>query len=112
MRPWEKRGTNYGSDSPLQTIDHKFLLPSGGSDFSPVATGRQCEGREEKYRLNWRSFWNGPKGPFGPISQDWKIPTWPYNFVLDADGVVRHRNVGGQKLEQAIETLIAEAKRG
>ncbi len=68
--------------------------------------------RLEKYRLNWRSFWNGPKGPFGPISKEWKIPTWPYNFVLDADGVVRHRNVGGQELEQAIEALIAEAKQG
>lgn len=58
--------------------------------------------------INWRSFWNGPQGTRGPISTQWGVTGWPTIYVLDADGVIRYKNVRGAKMDQAITTLLAE----
>ena len=58
--------------------------------------------------LTWRSFWNGPKGTSGPISTEWKVRGWPTIYVMDAEGKIRYKNVRGDELDSAIETLLAE----
>src|SRR5262249_39527415 len=37
----------------------------------------------QKYRINWRSFWNGKDGPGGPIATAWNVRGWPTVYVLD-----------------------------
>ncbi len=63
--------------------------------------------------ITWRSFWNGPTGIRGPISQAWNVSGWPTVYLMDAKGVIRNKWIGAPKtsaLDPAIEKLIAEAR--
>src|SRR3954454_13329195 len=66
----------------------------------------------EKEEITWRSFWNGPKGTGGPISDEWNVHGWPTLYVIDHKGVIRHKFVGSpgdEKLDEAIEKLVEAA---
>jgi len=64
----------------------------------------------EKQKINWRSFWNGPQGPGGPISKAWGVDEWPTICMLDAKGVIRYRasNIDIPAIEEMIQKLLAE----
>ena len=59
--------------------------------------------------ITWRSFWNGEKGTFGPISTKWNVDSWPKTYLIDAKGIIRYKDLKGEKLDEAIEKLMAEA---
>lgn len=66
-------------------------------------------------QITWRSFWNGEKGTGGPISTDWNVQGWPTLYVIDHNGVVRHKwlgSPGNEVMDAAIEKLVAEAEKG
>ena len=63
----------------------------------------------EKLEINWRSFWNGEKGTFGPISTKWNVDSWPTTYLIDAKGIIRYKDLKGEELDEAIEKLMAEA---
>lgn len=68
----------------------------------------------EKEQITWRSFWNGPKGTGGPISEAWNVQGWPTLYLIDHKGVIRHKWLGspGDKvMDEAIDKLIAEAEK-
>jgi hypothetical protein len=62
-----------------------------------------------KEQITWRSFWNGG-GTDGPISRHWNVSSWPTIYVLDAKGTIRFKNLRGNDLDQAVDTLLAEMK--
>lgn len=64
----------------------------------------------EKESITWRSFWNGKLGTAGPISTAWGVGSWPTIFVLDEEGVIRYMNVREEKMDEAVDTLLAELK--
>ena len=66
--------------------------------------------RLEEEKITWRSFWNGPGGTSGPISNAWQVRGWPSIWVIDAKGVIRFKDVREAELEAAIAELVAEAK--
>lgn len=59
-------------------------------------------------KITWRSFWNGPNGADGPISNRWCVASWPTSYLIDSEGVIRYKNLRGKPLDQAIEKLMAE----
>ena len=61
-----------------------------------------------KESMVWRSFWNGTNGPAGPISHAWNVRGWPTIYVLDGKGVIREKNVRGEKLDKAVDLLMKE----
>lgn len=63
----------------------------------------------EEENITWRSFWNGPDGTSGPISKKWNVSGWPTIYVIDAEGKIRFKNKRGEELDDALETLLAEA---
>ena len=63
----------------------------------------------EEENITWRSFWNGPDGTGGPISKKWNVSGWPTIYVIDAEGKIRYKNARGEQLDDALETLLAEA---
>jgi peroxiredoxin len=58
--------------------------------------------------ITWRAWCDG--GADGPISRRWNIHGYPTIFVLDGEGVIRHRVDHGLGLETVIETMVAEAE--
>ena len=67
----------------------------------------------EEEQITWRSFWNGPKATSGPISTAWNIEGWPTLYLIDHEGVIRHKWIGSpgdEALDKAIDELVAKAK--
>ena len=64
--------------------------------------------RMQEENITWRSFWNGPKGTGGPISAKWNVRGWPTIYVIDAKGVIRFKNVRGERMDAAVDELLAE----
>ena len=65
----------------------------------------------KKQGITWRSFWNGGSTQ-GPISAAWNVRGWPTIYVLDHNGVIRYKNVRGEKMDVAVDALLAEIKKG
>jgi hypothetical protein len=61
----------------------------------------------KKEQITWRSWWNGGSTG-GPISQAWQVQGWPTIYVIDARGVIRYKNVRGDGMDQAVDTLLKE----
>lgn len=64
----------------------------------------------EDKKLTWRSYWDGSTS--GPIATRWNVSGWPTIYVIDAQGRIRHKNLRGEPLEEAIEKLVKEAEGG
>jgi hypothetical protein len=71
---------------------------------------KKLKKRMEEEKITWRSFWNGPQGTSGPISKVWNVHGWPTTYVLDGKGVIRHKNLRGEAMEQAVEKLLKETE--
>src|SRR5262245_14782539 len=56
--------------------------------------------------VSWRSWFDGSTG--GPICKQYKVTSFPTIFVLDHKGVIRYKNVRGDDMEKAVETLLKE----
>lgn len=61
-----------------------------------------------KKAMTWRSFWNGSKGPHGPISRAWNVRGWPMVYVLDHKNVIRAKGVRGEELDAVVDQLVKE----
>ena len=61
----------------------------------------------EKQDLSWPSFFDGGSTS-GPIATAWGIRGWPTIFVLDAEGVIRAKDLRGEELEAKLEELLTE----
>ncbi|SRR5260221_10590569 len=83
--------------------DKPFALVGVNSDSNRVALKKTLI----KEKITWRSFWNGG-GTSGPISKAWKVTSWPSIWVIDAKGIIRYRNVRGEKMDEAVDKLLAE----
>jgi len=59
--------------------------------------------------VRWKCVWDGGS-PGGPIAQQWNVSSWPTLYLLDQNGVIRYKDVRGEQLEKAIETLVAHLK--
>lgn len=59
----------------------------------------------ERYRINWPSF-NDKRD--GPISTAWKVTGGASVWVLDRQGVIRHRGLRWGELDAAVDALLKE----
>ena len=60
--------------------------------------------------LVWRHFWNGKDGTQGNIAGQWNIESWPTVYLIDGNGIIRHKNLLGKDLDLAIEQLLTETE--
>lgn len=61
----------------------------------------------KKEEITWRSWWDGGSTS-GPIASKWNVRGWPTIYVLDAEGVIRYRDVREKKLDEAVDKLLQE----
>ncbi len=59
--------------------------------------------------ITWRSFWNGGSTR-GPISTTWNVSGWPTLYLIDHEGVIRHKGLRGDKLDSALEEMVPKAE--
>ena len=86
-----------------------------GRPFSIVAvnsdpTRDELKQTMAKENITWPQFFDGG-GTSGPIATAWNVSSWPTLYVLDANGVIRHKNLRDEPLEKAIDALVAEAEK-
>jgi len=87
--------------------DKPFALVGVNSD----ADKDELKKAMEKEHITWRSFWNGPEGPSGPISTKWNVNGWPTTYVIDAKGVIRFKNVSDAAMDRAVDLLLKEREK-
>jgi thiol-disulfide isomerase/thioredoxin len=58
-----------------------------------------------KEKMPWTHWWNGSQGG---VIEDWNIQYFPTIYVIDADGVVRHKDLRDEKLESAVNELLGQ----
>ena len=68
--------------------------------------------RMEEENITWRSFWCGPDGTQGRIPSQWNVSGWPTIYVIDHKGVIRFKNVRGQRMDAAVDQLLEEMEAG
>lgn len=61
----------------------------------------------QENQITWRSWWDGGSTE-GPIATKWNVTGWPTIYVLDGDGVIRFKNVRGEAMDQAVDSLVEE----
>jgi len=81
-----------------------FAILSVTSD-AEKETIRQAIGAGE---ITWRCWWDG--GLDGPIALRWGVNEWPTVFVLDANGVIRYRDVRDEELDAAVSELLGKLR--
>ena len=59
----------------------------------------------KKENITWRSWWDGGDTR-GPIATAWNVKGWPTTYVLDANGVIRYRNVREEEMDKAVDALL------
>ena len=72
----------------------------------------KLKGVLQKEQITWRSFWNGGSTQ-GPISTAWNVRGWPTLYLIDHEGIIRHKftgSPGGATLDKLIDDLVAKAK--
>ena len=80
-----------------------FALIGVNSDRSKAEV-KQAMAKEQ---ITWRSFWNGGSTN-GPISNAWRVRGWPTIYVLDANGVIRARDIREKAMDRVVDELLAE----
>jgi hypothetical protein len=66
---------------------------------------------QAKHRISWRSFAADENGRRSAIPAMWNVEAWPTTYVIDHEGVIRHRNLRGFDLDQPLAHLVAEAQK-
>lgn len=56
-------------------------------------------------KMPWTHWWSGMAG----IIEDWDVQSFPTIYVIDARGVIRHKDLRGKELEKAVDALVEEA---
>ncbi len=85
--------------------DKPFAIIGVNSDTDREALKQTLKDEQ----ITWRSFWNGGSTS-GPISTAWNVQSWPTIYVIDANGIIRHKGVRGDELDKAIDGLLAEVQ--
>src|SRR5687768_12954085 len=81
-----------------------FALLGINSD-GPAEKVREILAKEE---ITWRQAIDVTTS--GPLATRWNVRGWPTIYVVDAKGVIRYKGVRGEKMDEAVDTLLAEIK--
>ena len=58
-------------------------------------------------KMPWAHWWNGSQGG---VLEEWDVRHYPTIYILDVEGVIRHKELMGEELEKAVNSLLKEAK--
>ena len=106
MWPHERSLVSKLADKPFAVLGVNISEPN------PAALKKVVE----KHNLTWRSFSDPPTSEgMGAIAKKWKLAGTPTIYLIDHNGVIRHKWVGGARekvIDNAVEELIQEVEAG
>ena len=74
-----------------------------------VNSDKDLEGLKKRLideKMTWRHWFDGG-GTAGPIATAWNVSGWPTTYVIDAEGIIRFKDLRDEDAERAIEKLLA-----
>lgn len=81
-----------------------FILLGVNTDAEDVYRKKRAE-----MGVTWPSFFDGGKTG-GPIARAWNVSGYPTIYVMDHEGRIRFKGVRGERMDHAVDTLLAEMK--
>ncbi len=98
----------------LRDIPHEREIFSRLRDKPFVMLGVNCdedldkaEKAVETHQMGWRNWTDGMPGS-GPIVRAYRIRTYPSSVVIDNKGLIRYKNIFGDRLDRALDLLLHE----
>jgi len=83
-----------------------------GRPFSIVGVNSDRKNRLKELvkdgTTTWRNFTDEQAD--GKISTAWGVRGWPTLYLIDHNGVIKHKGLRGDKMEKAIKEMVAEAE--
>lgn len=83
--------------------DQPFTLLGINSDSSRSALQKILK----EQNITWPQIYDGTPSK-GPIANKWNVHGWPTIYVLDHEGVIRHRDLRDTQLEDAVVELLGK----
>ncbi len=67
---------------------------------------------KKEERLEYRAWWdvNEELHPGGPIATEWNVVGWPTIYIIDEQGIIRHRDPRMEMMITAVKDLVQELK--
>jgi thiol-disulfide isomerase/thioredoxin len=84
--------------------DRPFALVSVSAD-DEVQTLKEFVADND---MPWTHWWSGSESG---VVDDWNVRGFPTIYVLDAKGVIRHKDLRGKELEDAVNDLLKEMEK-
>jgi thioredoxin family protein len=84
-----------------------FVLLGVNSDHDKV----KLKQRMKDEQITWRSWWDGGDTN-GPIANQFNVQGWPTLYILDHQGIIRHKYLGfpgAETFDKAIHDLVDTA---
>ncbi|QDU86003.1 hypothetical protein Pla163_31500 [Planctomycetes bacterium Pla163] len=91
-------------DDPFQLIGI-----NEGDDAEAFREGMREHGLT--WLIGWQGHQSGP-GANSAITKLYRVQYFPTVYVIDAEGVIRHKDLRGAALDRAVEKLLAEMAEG
>ncbi len=94
----------------MQAAGKPFALIGVNVSGTPA---EQLKGLMTQNNLPWRTFVDSGPAAHGEIATRWNLLSTPTLYLLDADGVVRHKWLGGaaeKTLDDSIEKLLRDVE--
>jgi thiol-disulfide isomerase/thioredoxin len=85
-------------------VGRPFALLGVNCDYTP----QDAKATMAKESINWPNWYDGDPRTDPPIQAHYFIQGIPAVFLLDAEGVIRGRDLRGQSLRDAIEGMVKE----
>jgi hypothetical protein len=92
--------------SLVKRLNNKTFALLGVNSDKDLAALRKTLVKEE---ITWESWWDEGRID-GPIHTEWQVTQRPSIYLLDAKGVIRHKDVQPEELKAAIDELLTELK--
>lgn len=109
-------------DSCVQLIPHQREL-IGRFEGKPLTVfgvngdldhGKDFQKSMEKFKVSWRSLKNDPGDDLAKHSDAWNVDGWPTLYLIDPQGMIRRKWVGGprdlKELDREIENLLPKSR--
>jgi peroxiredoxin len=84
--------------------DKPFVLLSVNTDESPDTLRKSIDSGE----ITWKCWWDGPDRT---ICSRWNIRSFPTMYLIDREGVIRHRGLNHLGLDAEVNALLEAAVR-